>query len=170
MTIAALAWLFHLKNKSEVSSSIKNLCTFIKKNFGENVKGLRTDNARDFLNNELSNFFAFEGIKQETSCPYTPQHNGLAERKIGDIVDKGRTLLIQANAPTNLWGFAIMTSVHLINQLPSQTLDLQSPIGVLENFFPAVQLKTRLSVKIFGCVAYVHNPVHRKNKWSTKAL
>ena len=63
-----------------------------------------------------------------------------------------------------------MTSAHLINRLPSKTLDFQSPIGILENLFPEVRLKTGLPVKIFGCVAYVHNPVHKKNKWSTKAL
>ena len=61
-----------------------------------------------------------------------------------------------------------MTSAHLINRLPSQTLDLQRPIGVLEKLFPEVRLKTGLPIKIFGCVAY--NPVHKKNKWSTKAL
>ena len=46
----------------------------------------------------------------------------------------------------------------------------QSPIGILEKFFPEVRLKIRLPVKNFGCIAYVHNPVHKKNKWSTKAL
>ena len=63
-----------------------------------------------------------------------------------------------------------MTAVHLINRLSSSSLDFQSPIGILEKLFPEVRLKTGLPVKIFGCIAYVHNPVHKKNKWSTKAL
>ena len=117
------SWVFLLKTKSAVSSSIRNLCLLIKRQFGRPVKGLRTDNAKDFLNNELGEFLTSEGIKHETSCPYTPQQNGLAERKIGDTVDKVRTLLIQAHVPTNLWGFAIMTAVHLINRLPSSSLD-----------------------------------------------
>ena len=33
-----------------------------------------------------------------------------------------------------------------------------------------MKLKTGLPVRIFGCVAYVHNPVHKNDKWSTKAL
>ena len=107
---------------------------------------------------------ASEGIKHETSCPYTPQQNGLAERKIGDIVDKGRTLLIQAST-LNLWGFAVMTVVHLINRLPSRILGFQSPLEILEEKYPEVRLKTGLPVKIFGCVAYVHNLVHKNNKW-----
>ena len=126
------------------------MCLLIKRQFGKHVKGLRTDNAKDFLNNELSEFLASEGIKHETSCPYTPQKNGLAERQIGDIVDKARTILSQSNGPINLGGFAIMTTVHLINRLPSSSLKFQSPIGILEKLFPEVQLKTGLSIKIFG--------------------
>ena len=71
----------------------------IKCQFRDPVKGLETDNAKDFLNHELREFFTSEGIKHGTSCPYTPQQNSLAERKIGDKVYKGRSLLIQASTP-----------------------------------------------------------------------
>ena len=63
-----------------------------------------------------------------------------------------------------------MTAVHLINRLPSRTLGLQSPIETLEKKYPEVRLKTGFPVKIFGCVAYVHNLVHKNNMRSTKAL
>ena len=163
-------WLFLLKKKFEVTICIKNLCVLIEQQFGKTVKGLRTDNAKDFLNKELNEFLASKGIVHETSCPYTPQQNGLAERKIGDIVDKARTLLIQARVPLNLWGFSVMTAVHFINCLPSRTLQFQSPIGILEKVFPDTRLKTGLPIMIFGCVAYVHNPAHKTNKWSAKAF
>ena len=163
-------WLFLLKHKSEVSNCIKNLYQLIKRQFGDAVQGLRTDNAKDFLNNNLNQFLTSEGIRHETSCRYTPQQNGLAERKIGDIVDKARTLLIHAHAPMNLWGFSIMTAVHLINRLPSKTLGLLSPITILENLYPNIKLQTGLPNRVFGCVAYVHNPTHKHNKWSHKAL
>ena len=164
------SWLFLLKDKTEVTSNIKNLCKLIKRQFEEDVRGIRTDNARDFLNTELKEFLESEEIKHETSCPYTPQQNGLAERKIGDIVDKSRTFLIQGNIPTNLWGFAVMTAIHLINRLPSKVLDFRSPIDLLEEYFPNIKLKTGLPVKVFGCVCYVHNPKYKQNKWNAKAL
>ena len=85
-------------------------------------------------------------------------------------MDKARTLLIHAHAPMNLWGFSIMTAVHLINRLPSKTLGLLSPITILENLYPNVRLQTGLPNRVFGCVAYVHNPTHKHNKWSHKAL
>ena len=63
-----------------------------------------------------------------------------------------------------------MTIVHLINRLPSKTLGLLSPINILDNLYPNVRLKTDLPNKIFGCIAYVHNPTHKHNNWSHKAL
>ena len=63
-----------------------------------------------------------------------------------------------------------MTSSHLINRLSSRILNLQSPIEILETFYPFVRLKTGLAVKPFGCIAYVYNPLHRLNKWSSKSL
>ena len=138
--------------------------------FGATIQGLRTENAKDFLNTNLRSFLASVGIRHETTCPYTPQQNGLVERKIGDIVDKARTLLIHAHSPMNLWGFAVMAAVHLINKLPSPTLGHLSPINLLENLFPHVRLTTDLPYKTFGCVAYVRNLTHKHNKWSHKAL
>ena len=52
--------------------------------------------------------------------------------KIGDLMDKCKTLIEQYKIPKNLWGFSIMTIVHLTNQLPSRSLRLRSPIEILE--------------------------------------
>ena len=73
------------------------------------------DDAKDFCNIELRKFFVSEGIRHDTSCPYTPEENELAERKIRDIMDKGWTLTVQTHFPKKLLEFAIMTAVHLIN-------------------------------------------------------
>ena len=91
-----------------------------------------TDNAKDFCNHELKELFASEGIRHETSCPYTPQHNGLIERKIGDIMDKARTLMIQTSLPKSLWNFPMMTAVHLIDRLLSMVIGFESPIELIE--------------------------------------
>ena len=56
------SWLFLLKTKDEVTKSIKHLCNTIKCQFGAQVQGFRSDNAKDFLNRELRGFFESEGI------------------------------------------------------------------------------------------------------------
>ena len=121
-----------------------------------NIKGFITDNARDFNNKEISEFCINERIRHETSRPYTPQQNGLVERKIRDIMDKGKTLITYSSLPKNLWGLAIMTAICLINRLPSKTLGLQSPVKGMENCFPTIRLRNGLSPKVFGCLCYIH--------------
>ena len=62
---------------------LKNFCHMIKQQNEVPTKGFHIDNA----NHEVKAFFEDEGIRHETSCPYTPYKNGLAKRKIGDIID-----------------------------------------------------------------------------------
>ena len=154
----------------EVKKILKNLCHSIRSQFGLDVQGFRTDNAKDFCNNDMREFLENEGIRHETSCPYTPQQNGIAERKIGDIMDKGRTLMEQSSIPKNLWGYAVMTAMHLIYRLPTKSLNLKSPTESLEKLFPSVRLRNGLEPKVFGCVGHVHVCNLSLDKLLNKAL
>ena len=65
-------WGFLLKQKLYATKTLKIFCSMVRKHFGIEIKGFRTDNAKDFCNNELKEFFEYHGIRHETSCPYTP--------------------------------------------------------------------------------------------------
>jgi transposase InsO family protein len=49
--------------------------------FDAKVRKIRSDNGTDFKNTQVEDFIDEEGIKREFSAPYTPQQNGVAERK-----------------------------------------------------------------------------------------
>ncbi|XP_071713700.1 uncharacterized protein [Rutidosis leptorrhynchoides] len=49
--------------------------------FGKIIKSIRSDNGTEFLNNKMIEFIKNKGIIHQTSCTYTPQQNGIAERK-----------------------------------------------------------------------------------------
>ena len=74
-------WLFLLKEKTEVTKILKNLCYSVKRQFGVDIQGFGTDNVRDFCNRELREFFDSEGIQHEMSCTYTPSKMALLRRK-----------------------------------------------------------------------------------------
>ena len=82
-----LYWLFVLKHKIEVITSYKIYAT-VKRQFEVDIMGFRTYNAINYCNHELNEFLNKERIRHETSCPYTSQENGLAKRKIRDIMNK----------------------------------------------------------------------------------
>ncbi|KAK1648978.1 hypothetical protein QYE76_066783 [Lolium multiflorum] len=81
------------------------------------IKAIRTDNGTEFKNYTMQEFVDDEGIKHEFSAPYTPQQNGVVERKNRTIIEMARTMLSEFNSPHNFWGEAISTAVHYSNRL-----------------------------------------------------
>ncbi|KAL6350142.1 hypothetical protein AAG906_004080 [Vitis piasezkii] len=63
--------------------------------------------------------------------PYTPQQNGVSERRHRHIVETGQTLLSHASLPSEYWAYAFATATYLINRLPSPVLHHKSPLQAL---------------------------------------
>ena len=73
---------------------------------------LRSDNGLEFFNKNCQKL----GIHHQSSCAYTPQQNGVMERKHRHIVENGLTLLAQASLPLKYWDEAYRTSVYIHNR------------------------------------------------------
>jgi transposase InsO family protein len=62
--------------------------------FGLRIKKIRSDNGTEFKNSQVEGFLEEEGIKHEFSSPYTPQQNGVVERKNRTLLDMARPCLM----------------------------------------------------------------------------
>ena len=162
-------WIYPLKTKGEVSQRVKEFFAMVERQFNTLIKCFRSDNARDFFNETLSTFFRTKGVIHQSSCVRTPEQNGVAERKIGYIVEMARALMIHNKVPSYLWSEAVHTAVHLINRLPSKALGDRSPLDLMCERYPTLSLRMGLTPKIFGCTVFVHedNP---KDKFSPRAI
>ncbi|CAI5967387.1 unnamed protein product [Closterium sp. NIES-65] len=58
------------------------------------------------------------GIRQTFTLPDSPQQNGIAERRIGMVMDVARTSMMHAAAPHFLWPFAVRYAAHQLNLHP----------------------------------------------------
>ncbi|CAI7734405.1 unnamed protein product, partial [Closterium sp. NIES-54] len=65
--------------------------------------------------------------RQTFTLPASPQQNGIAERRIGMVMDVARTSMIHAAAPRFLWPFAVQYAAHQINLQPRVSLPETSP-------------------------------------------
>ncbi|CAI7889747.1 unnamed protein product [Closterium sp. NIES-54] len=63
-----------------------------------------------------------EGILQSFTLPASLQQNGVAERRIGLVMEVARTSMIHAAAPHFLWPFAVWYAVHQLNLWPRVSL------------------------------------------------
>jgi transposase InsO family protein len=161
-----ITWLYLMKNKNEVFSHFQNFANLIETQYNTKIKILRTDNGTEFINQKFSNFTKSRGIIHQTSCVYTPQQNGVFERKNRHLLEMTRTLLFQNNAPKIFWSDAVLTATYLINRLPSANLSFKSPLEILYN------KKINLDhLRVFGCTCFVHkNRLDKLDFTSTKVI
>jgi transposase InsO family protein len=83
--------VFFLQSKSETQEVLKKFLRMTQNKFVTKVKKIRTDNDTEFKNTQVEDFLDEEGIKHEFLAPYTPQQNGVAERKNCTLVEIART-------------------------------------------------------------------------------
>jgi transposase InsO family protein len=76
-----MTWLYLLKHKNEVLSTFQSFHTMVQTQFSAKVQILRSDNGGEYVNHQFQTYFQHHGLLHETSCPQTPQQNGVAERK-----------------------------------------------------------------------------------------
>ena len=74
-------WVYFMQNKSEVFGHLKDLKAMAKKEIGMQIKTLRSDGGREYFSNDFLDFLKKHGIPRQFTCRYTPQQNGVAERK-----------------------------------------------------------------------------------------
>src|SRR5258708_6117285 len=60
---------------------------------GQKIKILHTDNGGEYTSPKFNNFLSKHGISHQTSVPYTPEQNGLAERANRTVVEQARCML-----------------------------------------------------------------------------
>ena len=54
--------------------------------FNTSIRILRGDNAKEYFYTSFSYFMSSHGILHQSSCAYTPQQNGVVERKNRHLV------------------------------------------------------------------------------------
>ncbi|CAI7763331.1 unnamed protein product [Closterium sp. NIES-54] len=97
--------------------------------FGQDqpVLRLHSDRSGEFSSNLLRDFCRGEGILLSFTLPDSPQQNGIAERRIGLVMEVARTSMIHAAAPQFLWPFAVRYAAHQLNLWPRVSLPETSP-------------------------------------------
>jgi transposase InsO family protein len=92
-----------LQDKSETQSTLKRFLRIAQNEFELKVKKIKSDNGSEFKNLRVEEYLEEEGIKHEFSAPYTPQQNGVVERKNMTLIDMVRTMLGEYKTPERFW-------------------------------------------------------------------
>ncbi|CAI7752504.1 unnamed protein product, partial [Closterium sp. NIES-53] len=124
---------FPLRRKGEVTEVLIDwICGArrqLSESFGSDLPVLRLHSERggEFSSDLRRAFCRAEGIRQTFTLPASPQQNGIAEHRIGMVMDAARTSMIHAAAPHFLWPFAVQYAAHQINLQPRVSLPETTP-------------------------------------------
>eukprot|EP00253_Pinus_taeda_P023113 PITA_23113 len=95
---------------------------FVEKQSGHQILKLRSDNGEEYVNNKFINFYTKNRIQMQHTVPYTPQQNGVAERKNRTLKKMANCMLQSKGLSLNFWAKAIKCANYIVNHTPSKVL------------------------------------------------
>ncbi|GJZ34576.1 retrovirus-related pol polyprotein from transposon TNT 1-94 [Tanacetum coccineum] len=96
-------WVYFLRKKSQAPEMIMSFIMMVTNQNDVKVKQIGTDNGTEFKNHKLESFCDEKGISQNFSSPYTPEQNGVAERKNKTLIEAARTILNGSVLSKHFW-------------------------------------------------------------------
>ncbi|KAL2230846.1 UNVERIFIED_CONTAM: Retrovirus-related Pol polyprotein from transposon RE1 [Sesamum indicum] len=158
-------WTYIMHHKSQTTVILSTFLSQTVTQFGTQIKCIQTDNGTEFLSSSFQELLHKNGIIHEKSCVYTPQQNGVVERKHRHLLEVARALMFQSYLPDYFWAEAILTATHIINKLPSAVLSWRSSHELLFETSPSYA-----HLKTFGCLCFASNTLPHKSKFTPRAF
>ena len=120
-------WITLLRSKDEALNVLQKIQKAAELESGHQLKAIRTDRGGEFTSREFAEHCERHGIKHFCTSPYSPQQNGVVERRNQTVVGMARSLLISMEVPARFWGEAVTTAVYLLNRSLKNSVKAVSP-------------------------------------------
>nr|ABA95374.1 retrotransposon protein, putative, Ty1-copia subclass [Oryza sativa Japonica Group] len=157
-------YVYLLKTKDETLHYFKIYKAEVENQLERKIKRLRSDRGGEYFSNEFASFCEEFGIIHEMTPPYSPQSNGVAERKNRTLTEMVNTMLDTAGLSKEWWGEAVLTACHVLNKIPMKHKEV-TPFEEWE------RKKLNLSyLRTWGCLAKVNVPIAKKRKLGPKTV
>jgi hypothetical protein len=100
----------------------------------------------------------------QTKARYTPQQNGVAERKNQTIMNMARNFLREKCLSNLFWVEAVACSFYLLNRSPTTSLKMNVP----QEAWSGTKLHVA-HLRTFGCIAFAHIPLELRKKFDDRS-
>jgi hypothetical protein len=147
------SWLYPLHYKSDAYDTFIKFKLLTENQLSSPIKQLQIDGGGEFnstrFHTRFQTLLTQNGILHRKTCPHTSQQNGIAERKLRHVLETGLTLLAHSGLSNKFWVDAFLTSIYVINRLPTPVLNNSSPFEQIYHRNPDYSL-----LKVFGCKCF----------------
>lgn len=156
--------IYLIKEKNEVFDKFKEYVEMCKTMFHIKPKVIRSDRGGEYMGKIFQNYIIAQGIQNHRTAPYSPQQNGIAERKNRTLIEMARCMIIEAGLEKSFWGEAVVMANYVQNRLPSREVSTTP----FQNWFgskPSIEHFRRFGSKCFTFV-----PDEKRRKLDSKAI
>ena len=124
---------------------------------GTKIKILKSDNGGEYVNSGFIQYCKYVGIQMQHSIPYTPQKNGVFERKNRALKEMATCMMDSKNFPPNFWAKDINCASYIQNRVPQKKLDGITPFKAWSGHKHDVS-----HFRIFGSKAWARIPPEKR--------
>ena len=130
----------------------------------QKIKVLRSDQGGEYISREFEEYCQNVGIQRQLTAAYSPQQNGVAERKNRVIDDMANSMLQEKGMPKSFWAEAVNTAVYILKRSPTKAVPNRTPF---EAWFGQKHVISHM--KIFGCICYAQVAAQKRTKFDPKS-
>ena len=146
-------WVYFLKLKSEFFNMFLAFKAFAEKQSRHPILKLRLDNGGEYVNKKFINLCTEHGIQLQHTVPYTPQQNGVAERKNHTLKEMANCMLQSKGFSLHFWAEEINCENYIVNHTHTKVLRNRTPEEAQSSIKPDVS-----HFCVFGSDAWAHIP------------
>jgi IS30 family transposase len=157
--------VYLLRTKGEVFDKFKEYKALVDNQTDMKIKTFRSNNGGEFVSKKFDNFLHECGIQRQTSAPYTPQQNGVAERANRTIMECVRSMIPTQGLDLEFWAEAVNTVVYIKNQCPTKAFESKTPQEAWTGRKPNVS-----HLRVFGCKAFAHILDEKRSKLVSNSI
>nr|GEU32999.1 hypothetical protein [Tanacetum cinerariifolium] len=121
----------------------------VENQLGKTIKALRSDRRGEYISQEFKDYLKACGIVQQLTPPYTPQHNGVSEKRNRTLLDMVRSMMNLTTLPLSFLDYALESATRILNMVPTKKVDKTS----YKLWYGKVPNLSYL--KVWGCEALV---------------
>ncbi|GJX59860.1 putative RNA-directed DNA polymerase, partial [Tanacetum coccineum] len=149
-------YVYLIKHKHEVFEMFKTFQNEVENQLGKTIKALRSDRGGEYLSQEFLDHLRSRGIISQLTPPYTPQHNGVSERRNRTLLDMVRSMMSLTTLPMSFWGYALESAARILNMVPTKKVN-KTPYEMWHEKVPNLSY-----LKVWGCEALVKRDTPKK--------
>ena len=144
-------YVYLMKSKDEAINKFALYKEEVENQLEKKIKVVRSDRGGEYVA-PFGHFCAERGIVHEVTPPYSPQSNGIAERKNRTLKEMMNALLISSGLTQGMWGEAVLSANYLLNRIPRKGND-KTPFEMFKGRAPSYE-----HLRVWGCLAKVMVP------------